>query len=201
MVKKKKEEEEEEAKKKKKKKSALGGTRDYLVATKPKDNTNEEEEEEEEEEFVYSNLEKMATREEGKTLYESGPISNAQLKLYIDVLHKVCQEDKIEQFVKLFAPPDLEEDDRVYFLESLRGTIDDQERWNTMKREIEILKEGKYRGISGDQTRGPVEFRFDMMVDGNSTKKKSSDSGSNNKIHIMREVVFTKTNNVWHAEG
>ena len=44
-------------------------------------------------------------------LYESGPISNAQLKLYIDVLHKVCQEDKIEQFVKL-APPDLEEDDR-----------------------------------------------------------------------------------------
>ena len=100
MVKKKKEEEEEEAKKKKKKKSAMGGTRDYLVATKPKDNTNEEEEEEEEEEFVYSNLEKMATREEGKTLYESGPISNAQLKLYIDVLHKVCQEDKIEQFVK-----------------------------------------------------------------------------------------------------
>ena len=41
-----------------------------------------------------------------------------------------------------------------------------------MKREIEILKEGKYRGISGDQTRGPVEFRFDMMVDGKARRRR-----------------------------
>jgi len=72
-------------------------------------------EEEEEEEFMFSDVEKFATREEEK-VYKRGPISNAQLKLYIDVLDKLCKEDKIEQFVKVFARPDLEEEDRVYFI-------------------------------------------------------------------------------------
>ena len=157
---------------------------------------------------MYSEMEKKALEteeEEWKT--SSHKIENMQLKLYVDVLDKLCKEDKIEQFVKVFAPPDLEEEDRVYFMESLKGTMENGERWKRMKREIEILKTGKYRGISGDQERGPVEFRFDMMVDedkeeednnNNSKKKKKK---NRNSIHIMREVVFRKTNNVWHAEG
>ena len=169
--------------------------------------------EEDEEEFVFSDMEKFATREEEK-VYKQGPISNAQLKLYIDVLDKLCKEDKIEQFVKVFAPPDLEEEDRVYFIESLKGNVEECGRWERMKREIAILQQGKYRGVSGNQERGPVEFRFDMMVDdnddetslnnnnnNNSKKKNRGISNSNNSIHIMREVVFRKTNNVWHADG
>ena len=80
-----------------------------------------------------------------------------------------------------------------------------------MKREIAILQQGKYRGVSGNQERGPVEFRFDMMVDdnddetslNNNSKKKNRgiSNNNNNSIHIMREVVFRKTNNVWHADG
>jgi hypothetical protein len=172
-----------------------------------------EEEEEEDEEFMFSDMEKLATREEEK-VYKQGPISNAQLKLYIDVLDKLCKEDKIEQFVKVFAPPDLEEEDRVYFIESLKGNVEECGRWERMKREIAILQQGKYRGVSGNQERGPVEFRFDMMVDdndddetslnNNSKKKKNrgiSNNNNNNSIHIMREVVFRKTNNVWHADG
>jgi len=167
-------------------------------------------EEEEEEEFMFSDVEKFATREEEK-VYKRGPISNAQLKLYIDVLDKLCKEDKIEQFVKVFAPPDLEEEDRVYFIESLKGNVEECGRWERMKREIAILQQGKYRGVSGNQERGPVEFRFDMMVDdnddetslnnNNSKMKNRGISNSNNSIHIMREVVFRKTNNVWHADG
>jgi len=167
-------------------------------------------EEEEEEEFMFSDVEKFATREEEK-VYKRGPISNAQLKLYIDVLDKLCKEDKIEQFVKVFAPPDLEEEDRVYFIESLKGNVEECGRWERMKREIAILQQGKYRGVSGNQERGPVEFRFDMMVDdnddetslnnNNSKMKDRGISNSNNSIHIMREVVFRKTNNVWHADG
>ena len=169
-----------------------------------------DEEEEEEEEFMFSDVEKFATREEEK-VYKRGPISNAQLKLYIDVLDKLCKEDKIEQFVKVFAPPDLEEEDRVYFIESLKGNVEECGRWERMKREIAILQQGKYRGVSGNQERGPVEFRFDMMVDdnddetslnnNNSKMKNRGISNSNNSIHIMREVVFRKTNNVWHADG
>ena len=170
------------------------------------------EEEEEDEEFMFSDMEKLATREEEK-VYKQGPISNAQLKLYIDVLDKLCKEDKIEQFVKVFAPPDLEEEDRVYFIESLKGNVEECGRWERMKREIAILQQGKYRGVSGNQERGPVEFRFDMMVDdndddetslNNNSKKKNrgiSNNNNNNSIHIMREVVFRKTNNVWHADG
>lgn len=176
-------------------------TRDTM-SLEMKNNEDDIDENDDDDDFMYSEMEKKALEteeEEWKT--SSHKIENMQLKLYVDVLDKLCKEDKIEQFVKVFAPPDLEEEDRVYFMESLKGTMENGERWKRMKREIEILQTGKYRGISGDQERGPVEFRFDMMVDGNSTKKKSSDSGSNNKIHIMREVVFTKTNNVWHAEG
>ena len=168
---------------------------------------NEDDIDENDDDFMYSDMEKKALKtgeEAWKT--SSHKIENMQLKLYVDVLDKLCKEDKIEQFVKVFAPPDLEEEDRVYFMESLKGTMENGERWERMKREIEILQTGKYRGISGDQERGPVEFRFDMMVDedkeeednNNNSKKKKK---NRNSIHIMREVVFRKTNNVWHAEG
>lgn len=162
--------------------------------------------ENDDDDFMYSEMEKKALTEEEEEWKTTHKIENMQLKLYVDVLDKLCKEDKIEQFVKVFAPPDLEEEDRAYFIESLKGTMENGERWRRMKREIEILKTGKYRGVSGDQERGPVEFRFDMMVDedkeedreDNSSKKKKK---NRNSIHIMREVVFRKTNNVWHAEG
>lgn len=182
-------------------------TRDNMLL-EMKNNEDDFDENDDDDDFMYSELEKKALEteeEEWKT--SSHKIENMQLKLYVDVLDKLCKEDKIEQFVKVFAPPDLEEEDRVYFMESLKGTMENGERWKRMKREIEILKTGKYRGISGDQERGPVEFRFDMMVDedkeeednnNNSKKKKKK---NRNSIHIMREVVFRKTNNVWHAEG
>ena len=168
---------------------------------------NEDDIDENDDDFMYSDMEKKALKtEEEAWKTSSHKIENMQLKLYVDVLDKLCKEDKIEQFVKVFAPPDLEEEDRVYFMESLKGTMENGERWKRMKREIEILQTGKYRGISGDQERGPVEFRFDMMVDedkeeednNNNSKKKKK---NRNSIHIMREVVFRKTNNVWHAEG
>ena len=182
-------------------------TRDNMLL-EMKNNEDDFDENDDDDDFMYSELEKKALEteeEEWKT--SSHKIENMQLKLYVDVLDKLCKEDKIEQFVKVFASPDLEEEDRVYFMESLKGTMENGERWKRMKREIEILKTGKYRGISGDQERGPVEFRFDMMVDedkeeednnNNSKKKKKK---NRNSIHIMREVVFRKTNNVWHAEG
>ena len=171
-------------------------------------NNEDDIDENDDDDFMYSEMEKKAleTEEEEEWKTSSYKIENMQLKLYVDVLDKLCKEDKIEQFVKVFAPPDLEEEDRVYFMESLKGTMENGERWKRMKREIEILQTGKYRGISGDQERGPVEFRFDMMVDedkeeednNNNSKKKKK---NRNSIHIMREVVFRKTNNVWHAEG
>ena len=211
MVKKKDEETEDGGAKKAKKvvvNAAALKTRDYHPA--PMSSGGEKAEIEDEEEFMFSDMEKLATREEEK-VYKRGPISNAQLKLYIDVLDKLCKEDKIEQFVKVFAPPDLEEEDRVYFIESLKGNVEECGRWERMKREIAILQQGKYRGVSGNQERGPVEFRFDMMVDdnddetslnnNNSKMKNRGISNSNNSIHIMREVVFRKTNNVWHADG
>ena len=180
-------------------------TRDNMLL-EMKNNEDDFDENDDDDDFMYSELEKKALEteeEEWKT--SSHKIENMQLKLYVDVLDKLSKEDKIEQFVKVFAPPDLEEEDRVYFMESLKGTMENGERWKRMKREIEILKTGKYRGISGDQERGPVEFRFDMMVDEDkeeeedySSKKKKK---NRNSIHIMREVVFRKTNNVWHAEG
>jgi len=181
-------------------------TRDNMLL-EMKNNEDDFDENDDDDDFMYSELEKKALEteeEEWKT--SSHKIENMQLKLYVDVLDKLSKEDKIEQFVKVFAPPDLEEEDRVYFMESLKGTMENGERWKRMKREIEILKTGKYRGISGDQERGPVEFRFDMMVDedkeeednNNNSKKKKK---NRNSIHIMREVVFRKTNNVWHAEG
>jgi len=206
MVKKKEEETEDGTKKTKVVNAALK-TRDHLSSFGEKAAA---EEEDDDEEFMFSDMEKLATREEEK-VYKQGPISNAQLKLYIDVLDKLCKEDKIEQFVKVFAPPDLEEEDRVYFIESLKGNVEECGRWERMKREIAILQQGKYRGVSGNQERGPVEFRFDMMVDdnddetslnnNNSKMKNRGISNSNNSIHIMREVVFRKTNNVWHADG
>ena len=208
MVKKKEEETEDGTKKTKVVNAALK-TRDHLSSFGEKAAA---EEEDDDEEFMFSDMEKLATREEEK-VYKQGPISNAQLKLYIDVLDKLCKEDKIEQFVKVFAPPDLEEEDRVYFIESLKGNVEECGRWERMKREIAILQQGKYRGVSGNQERGPVEFRFDMMVDdndddetslnNNSKKKKNRgiSNNNNNSIHIMREVVFRKTNNVWHADG
>jgi len=204
---KKKEEETEDGTKKTKVVNAALKTRDHLSSFGEKAAA---EEEDDDEEFMFSDMEKLATREEEK-VYKQGPISNAQLKLYIDVLDKLCKEDKIEQFVKVFAPPDLEEEDRVYFIESLKGNVEECGRWERMKREIAILQQGKYRGVSGNQERGPVEFRFDMMVDdnddetslnnNNSKMKNRGISNSNNSIHIMREVVFRKTNNVWHADG
>jgi len=206
MVKKKEEETEDGTKKTKVVNAALK-TRDHLSSFGEKAAA---EEEDDDEEFMFSDMEKLATREEEK-VYKQGPISNAQLKLYIDVLDKLCKEDKIEQFVKVFAPPDLEEEDRVYFIESLKGNVEECGRWERMKREIAILQQGKYRGVSGNQERGPVEFRFDMMVDdnddetslNNNSKKKNRgiSNNNNNSIHIMREVVFRKTNNVWHADG
>jgi len=204
---KKKEEETEDGTKKTKVVNAALKTRDHLSSFGEKAAA---EEEDDDEEFMFSDMEKLATREEEK-VYKQGPISNAQLKLYIDVLDKLCKEDKIEQFVKVFAPPDLEEEDRVYFIESLKGNVEECGRWERMKREIAILQQGKYRGVSGNQERGPVEFRFDMMVDdnddetslNNNSKKKNRgiSNNNNNSIHIMREVVFRKTNNVWHADG
>lgn len=207
MVKKKEEETEDGTKKAKVVVNAALKTRDHLSSIGEKAAA----EEDDDEEFMFSDMEKLATREEEK-VYKQGPISNAQLKLYIDVLDKLCKEDKIEQFVKVFAPPDLEEEDRVYFIESLKGNVEECGRWERMKREIAILQQGKYRGVSGNQERGPVEFRFDMMVDdnddetslNNNSKKKNrgiSNNNNNNSIHIMREVVFRKTNNVWHADG
>ena len=189
-----------------KKALALKKTRDTMLL-EMKNNEDDIDENDDDDDFMYSEMEKKALEteeEEWKT--SSYKIENMQLKLYVDVLDKLCKEDKIEQFVKVFAPPDLEEEDRVYFMESLKGTMENGERWERMKREIEILQTGKYRGISGDQERGPVEFRFDMMVDedkeeednNNNSKKKKK---NRNSIHIMREVVFRKTNNVWHAEG
>ena len=172
------------------------------------DDIDENDEDDDDDDFMYSEMEKKALEteeEEWKT--SSYKIENMQLKLYVDVLDKLCKEDKIEQFVKVFAPPDLEEEDRVYFMESLKGTMENGERWKRMKREIEILQTGKYRGISGDQERGPVEFRFDMMVDEDKEDREDNNNGkkkkkkNRNSIHIMREVVFRKTNNVWHAEG
>ena len=169
---------------------------------------NDDDDDDDDDDFMYSEMEKKALEteeEEWKT--SSYKIENMQLKLYVDVLDKLCKEDKIEQFVKVFAPPDLEEEDRVYFMESLKGTMENGERWERMKREIEILQTGKYRGISGDQERGPVEFRFDMMVDEDKEEDREDNNNSKmkkknrNSIHIMREVVFRKTNNVWHAEG
>ena len=171
-------------------------------------NNEDDIDENDDDDFMYSEMEKKALEteeEEWKT--SSYKIENMQLKLYVDVLDKLCKEDKIEQFVKVFAPPDLEEEDRVYFMESLKGTMENGERWKRMKREIEILQTGKYRGISGDQERGPVEFRFDMMVDEDREEDREDNNNSKmkkknrNSIHIMREVVFRKTNNVWHAEG
>lgn len=171
-------------------------------------NNEDDIDENDDDDFMYSEMEKKALEteeEEWKT--SSHKIENMQLKLYVDVLDKLCKEDKIEQFVKVFAPPDLEEEDRVYFMESLKGTMENGERWKRMKREIEILQTGKYRGISGDQERGPVEFRFDMMVDEDKEEDREDNNNSKmkkknrNSIHIMREVVFRKTNNVWHAEG
>ncbi len=50
-----------------------------------------------------------------------------------------------------------------------------------MKREIEILKTGKYRGISGDQERGPVEFRFYMMVDEDKEEDREDNSSKKKK--------------------
>ena len=169
---------------------------------------NEDDIDENDDDFMYSDMEKKALKtEEEAWKTSSHKIENMQLKLYVDVLDKLCKEDKIEQFVKVFAPPDLEEEDRVYFMESLKGTMENGERWKRMKREIEILQTGKYRGISGDQERGPVEFRFDMMVDEDKEEDREDNNNSKmkkknrNSIHIMREVVFRKTNNVWHAEG
>ena len=169
---------------------------------------NEDDIDENDDDFMYSDMEKKALKtEEEAWKTSSHKIENMQLKLYVDVLDKLCKEDKIEQFVKVFAPPDLEEEDRVYFMESLKGTMKNGERWKRMKREIEILQTGKYRGISGDQERGPVEFRFDMMVDEDKEEDREDNNNSKmkkknrNSIHIMREVVFRKTNNVWHAEG
>jgi len=172
-------------------------------------NNEDDIDENDDDDFMYSEMEKKAleTEEEEEWKTSSYKIENMQLKLYVDVLDKLCKEDKIEQFVKVFAPPDLEEEDRVYFMESLKGTMENGERWKRMKREIEILQTGKYRGISGDQERGPVEFRFDMMVDEDREEDREDNNNSKmkkknrNSIHIMREVVFRKTNNVWHAEG
>ena len=201
---KKREEEEEDENKTSKANLALK-TRDTM-SLEMKNNEDDIDENDDDDDFMYSEMEKKALTEEEEWKTSSYKIENMQLKLYVDVLDKLCKEDKIEQFVKVFAPPDLEEEDRVYFMESLKGTMENGERWRRMKREIEILKTGKYRGISGDQERGPVEFRFDMMVDedkeedreDNSSKKKKK---NRNSIHIMREVVFRKTNNMWHAEG
>ena len=188
-----------------KKALALKKTRDTMLLEMK---NNEDDIDENDDDFMYSEMEKKALEteeEEWKT--SSHKIENMQLKLYVDVLDKLCKEDKIEQFVKVFAPPDLEEEDRVYFMESLKGTMENGERWKRMKREIEILQTGKYRGISGDQERGPVEFRFDMMVDEDKEEDREDNNNSKmkkknrNSIHIMREVVFRKTNNVWHAEG
>ena len=186
-------------------KKALALKTRYTVSLEMKKNEDDFDENDDDD-FMYSEMEKKALTEEEEEWKTTHKIENMQLKLYVDVLDKLCKEDKIEQFVKVFAPPDLEEEDRAYFIESLKGTMENGERWRRMKREIEILKTGKYRGISGDQERGPVEFRFDMMVDedkeedreDNSSKKKKK---NRNSIHIMREVVFRKTNNVWHAEG
>ena len=201
---KKREEEEEDENKTSKANLALK-TRDTM-SLEMKNNEDDIDENDDDDDFMYSEMEKKALTEEEEEWKTTHKIENMQLKLYVDVLDKLCKEDKIEQFVKVFAPPDLEEEDRAYFIESLKGTMENGERWRRMKREIEILKTGKYRGISGDQERGPVEFRFDMMVDedkeedreDNSSKKKKK---NRNSIHIMREVVFRKTNNVWHAEG
>jgi len=201
---KKREEEEEDENKTSKANLALK-TRDTM-SLEMKNNEDGIDENDDDDDFMYSEMEKKALTEEEEWKTSSYKIENMQLKLYVDVLDKLCKEDKIEQFVKVFAPPDLEEEDRAYFIESLKGTMENGERWRRMKREIEILKTGKYRGISGDQERGPVEFRFYMMVDedkeedreDNSSKKKKK---NRNSIHIMREVVFRKTNNVWHAEG
>ena len=183
-------------------------TRD-TTSLEMKNNEDDIDENDDDDDFMYSEMEKKAleTEEEEEWKTSSYKIENMQLKLYVDVLDKLCKEDKIEQFVKVFAPPDLEEEDRVYFMESLKGTMENGERWKRMKREIEILQTGKYRGISGDQERGPVEFRFDMMVDEDREEDREDNNNSKmkkknrNSIHIMREVVFRKTNNVWHAEG
>ena len=203
MIKKRKEEEDD-------KKALALKTRDNMLL-EMKNNEDDidenDDDDDDDDDFMYSEMEKKALEteeEEWKTTYK---IENMQLKLYVDVLDKLCKEDKIEQFVKVFAPPDLEEEDRVYFMESLKGTMENGERWKRMKREIEILQTGKYRGISGDQERGPVEFRFDMMVDEDKEEDREDNNNSKmkkknrNSIHIMREVVFRKTNNVWHAEG
>ena len=202
---KKREEEEEDENKTSKANLALK-TRDTM-SLEMKNNEDDIDENDDDDDFMYSEMEKKALTEEEEWKTSSYKIENMQLKLYVDVLDKLCKEDKIEQFVKVFAPPDLEEEDRVYFMESLKGTMENGERWKRMKREIEILQTGKYRGISGDQERGPVEFRFDMMVDEDKEDREDNNNGkkkkkkNRNSIHIMREVVFRKTNNVWHAEG
>ena len=96
----------------------------------------------------------LETEEEEEWKTSSYKIENMQLKLYVDVLDKLCKEDKIEQFVKVFAPPDLEEEDRVYFMESLKGTMENGERWKRMKRErLRFYRREISRDIRGSRKR------------------------------------------------
>jgi hypothetical protein len=220
MVKKKKSKGEEKIEK-----TSVHGTIDStVIVNNSTTNNDDDDEDDEDEEFEYADMEKREHKNDNNTddnEYKKGPIKDDQLKTYIEVLNKLCIEDRIEQFVKVFIPPDCSEDDCKYFTESLRDSK--TARWEQMKREIEILQKEKYIGILGSQRNGPCEFRFVMPDNNNNNnhQQRHDDDddgvgkglGNNNNsaaqaqgkkkssLQIVREVVFVKTQGRWHAEG
>mmetsp|Transcript_10983 Transcript_10983/g.17260 ORF Transcript_10983/g.17260 Transcript_10983/m.17260 type:complete len:114 (+) Transcript_10983:181-522(+) len=109
--------------------------------------------------------------------------TNPALQAKLDQLVAYGNEDKVEEFVRLFVPSDLTEDELKDYMSRL--VCENKAEWINLKDEIAAIAQGEsVNRITGDQTTNATFFFKHPTL-----------------RNCDREVVFVCTDGDWRAEG
>jgi len=121
--------------------------------------------------------------------------AEGELRAKLEELLALGEAGKLKEFVDAFVAPDVDQEDRDAFLETLSGKgaeedtlADDVGQLQGLLAELRccLTGDGVFK-VEGDQEEGPATFHFRSPAPG--------------MHHIDREVVFLKEEGRWCAEG
>lgn len=136
------------------------------------------------EDDTWEDLIRLGYTDKLELLTTKGAALTARLKELVEL----GRAGDLDAFVNAFVTPDVDADDRAFFLGNLRGSGEEEPQLPGLLAELSACASGTgVTKIEGDRDEGPVTYYFSSPEPG--------------KERIDREVVFVKVGGQWHAEG